>query len=91
MIAVTFFLVALFYVTYIRSRPNASAASPNRRILTVSIILTLSFFLYSIRNVNHPPRVDYFATGWGPFIRDINAELAARGLPYKLPDPASWR
>jgi hypothetical protein len=89
MIIIALILIAMFIFVYKSSRPNVTGVvSPSRTLVysaTVSVLIFAQIFFI----VRQPPVVDYWATGWGPFINYLNTLLAYRGSPHRIPSPGN--
>lgn len=89
MIIIILILGAMFVYVYQSSRPNRGEVVPFRRTLVYSLVVASLVFVQLYRLHRAPPAVDYWATGWGPYIDYINRHLAWRGSPHRIPSPGN--
>jgi hypothetical protein len=89
MMIIATILVTMFIFLYVASRPNATGAAKPSRTLLYSVVASILIFGQIYLTTRQPPVVDYWATGWGPFITYLNQLLAWRGSPHRIPAPGN--
>ncbi|MBI5472059.1 MAG: hypothetical protein HY961_06905 [Ignavibacteriae bacterium] len=87
MSTIVFILLIVYVLGYIVSRPKSIVIVTKRRILVFASVLSIIMLSQTYYQVQRPPKVNYYETGWFGFIKYLNARFATNGNPNRIPLP----